>query len=292
MRSLTLFGLIVTLAVGRASAQAPKLVIDNLQGEVTQSEVDTYISYMNGGVSGALLPTNALGDNLAYGTPDSTLEGLNYMYRITGDIPSMSTEHMQLLNLAIVWSERFILLRNDQSMGPHQVMWTGNVDPVLVTDAPNTANSGYAGSENGDTAGHILSTALNILQTPSIWNQPVPDGNPNNFGVTYLQRAQTYINMMEVTTQNYFTKYFINPTTYQIIFPTSPAWSVFAENMDAWNRQFLLTNDYLRLAQCHAILGDNPTLEAFYTNIVKTSTNAFVANAQLVTGANAEAAYD
>jgi hypothetical protein len=61
--------------------------------------------------------------------------------------------------------------------------------------------------------------------------------------------------------------------------------------MDAWNRQFLFTNDYLRLAQCHAILGDNPTLQAFYTNIVKTSTDAFVANAQLVT-AYGEAAYD
>jgi hypothetical protein len=280
------------LPAARSFAQAPNLVIDSLQGEVTQNEVDTYISYMNGGTGGALLPTNALGDNLAYGTPGSTLEGLNYMYRITGDIPSMSTEHMQLLNLAIVWSENFILLRNDQANGPHQVMWTGNVDPVWITYASNTSEAGYAGSENGDTAGHILYTALNILQTPAIWNQPVPDGNPNNFGVTYLQRAQTYINMMEVTTQNYFTKYFINPTTYQIVPPTSPAWTVFAENMDAWNRQFLLTNDYLRLAQCHAILADNPSLQAFYTNIVKASTDAFVANAQLVTGANAEAAYD
>jgi hypothetical protein len=69
MRFLTLFGLVVTLATGRVSAQAPNLVVDSLQGEVTQNEVDTYISYMNGGVGGAQLPTNALGDNLAYGTP-------------------------------------------------------------------------------------------------------------------------------------------------------------------------------------------------------------------------------
>jgi hypothetical protein len=211
------------------------------------------------------------------------------MYRVTGDIPAFAKEQMQLLNLAIVWSDRFILLRNDQSMGPHQVMWTGNVDPVWTTKTAPSA--GYAGSENGDTAGHIVYTALNILQTPSIWNQTVPDGDPNRFGATYLARAQTYISMMEYTTQNYFTRYFINPTTYQIAPPTAVAWAVFSENMDAWNRQFLFTNDYLRLAQCHAILGDNPTLQAFYTNIVKTSTDAFVANAQLVT-AYGEAAYD
>jgi MBG domain (YGX type) len=275
---------------GHAFGQAANLVVDSLQGEVTQNEVDTYISYINGGVGGAALPTNALGDNLAFGTPGSTLEGLNYMYRIAGDL-GLATEQMQLMNQAIVWSERFILLRNDQAMGPHQVMWTGNVDPVWVTYASTSTEAGYAGSENGDTAGHILYTALNILQTPSIWNQTVPDGNPNGFGATYLQRAQTYINMMEYTTQNYFTRYFINPATNQIVPPSSAVWAAFGENMDAWNRQFLLTNDYLRLAQCHAILGDNPTLQALYTNIVKTSTDAFVANVQLVT-AYGEAAYD
>lgn len=291
-KTAMLIVLVLLVVQGHAFAQtaAPNLVVDSVTGDVDQNEVDTFISFMTneGGVNAnAKLPTNALGDNLAYGTPGLNLEALNYMYRITGDLmvnnPSMSTEHTQLLNLAIVWSEQFILLRNDQPLGNHLTMWTGNVDHVWQTYTTGTAEAGYAGSENGDTAGHILFTALNILQTPSIWNNTVPDGNPNGFGVTYLQRAQTYIAMMEDTTQNYFTKYFINPTTYQIVPPTSPAWTVFSENMDAWNRQFLLTNDYLRLAQCHAILGDNPTLQAFYTNIVKTSTDAYVNNAQPVT---------
>ena len=288
---IALLALMLVLPARYASAQADtNLVVDSTAGDVDQNEVDTFISFMTntGGVNAnAVFPTNALGDNLAYGTPGLNLEAINYMYRITGDMmvnnPNLSTEHMQLMNLAISWSECFILLRNDQVNGGHQVMWTGNVDPVWQTYATGTAEAGYAGSENGDTAGHILFTALNILQTPSIWNQTVPDGNPNNFGVTYLQRAQTYINMMENTTQNYFTKYFINTSTYQIVPPTSPAWTVFNENMDAWNRQFLLTNDYLRLAQCHAILGDNPTLQTLYTNIVKTSVNAYVANALPVT---------
>ncbi len=292
-RKLGVFALFVSMLslASHAFGQATNLVIDSLQGEVDQNEVDTYISFMNNPANAnAVLPTNALGDNLAYGTPGTNLEGLNYMYRIAGDL-GLASEQMQLLNLAIVWSERFILLRNDQAMGPHQVMWTGNVDPVWITYASTSSEAGYAGSENGDTARHILYTALNILQTPSIWNQTIPDGNPNGFGTTYLQRAQTYINMMEYTTQSYFTKYFINPTTYQIIPPTSAVWAAFGENMDAWNRQFLFINDYQRLAQCHAILGDNPTLQAFYTNIVQTATNAFVANAQNVT-AYGEASYD
>lgn len=290
---LMITGLILLLLSFRhalAQKADANLVVDSVTGDVDQNEVDTFISFMTnagGGNANAVFPTNALGDNLAYGTPGLNLQAINYMYRITGDLmvnnPSMATEHMQLMNLAIAWSECFILLRNDQANGGHQVMWTGNVDPVWQTYATGTSQAGYAGSENGDTAGHILYTALNILQTPSIWNETVPDGNPNNFGVTYLQRAQTYINMMEDTTQNYFTKYFINTTTYQIVPPASPAWTALDENMDAWNRQFLLTNDYLRLAQCHAILGDNPTLQALYTNIVKTSADAYVVNAQLAT---------
>ena len=290
---LKVFGLIILLfSIEYSFAQTAdaNLVVDSVTGDVDQNEVDTFISFMTnagGGNANAVFPTNALGDDLSYGTPGLNLEAINYMYRITGDLmvsnPSMATEHMQLMNLAIVWSENFILLRNDQANGNHLVMWTGNVDHVWQTYAIGTSQAGYAGSENGDTAGHIVYTALNILQTPSIWNETVPDGNPNNFGVTYLQRAQTYIAMMEDTTQNYFTKYFINQSTYQIVPPTSPAWTVLDENMDAWNRQFLLTNDYLRLAQCHAILGDNPTLQTLYTNIVKTSANAYVANAQLVT---------
>jgi hypothetical protein len=292
LKTAALIVLVLSILVGRAFAQtaAPNVVVDSTTGDVDQNEVDTFISFMTnaGGVNAnAVFPTNALGDNIAYGTPGLNLEAINYMYRITGDLmvnnPSMSTEQMQLMNLAIAWSERFILLRNDQPLGNHVVMWTGNVDHVWQTYATGTAEAGYAGSENGDTAGHILFTALNILQTPSIWNNTVPDGNPNGFGVTYLQRAQTYIAMMEDTTQNYFTKYFIDPATNRIVPPTSPAWTVFNENMDAWNRQFLLTNDYLRLAQCHAILGDNPTLQALYTNIVKVSTDAYVANAIPVT---------
>jgi len=285
------FCLLTLSSTRHAFAQVTNLVVDSLTGEVDQNEIDTYIGFLQDSANAnAVLPTNALGDNLAFGTPGTNLEGLNYMYRIAGDL-GLSTEQMQLMNLAIVWSERFILLRNDQAMGPHQVMWTGNVDPVWVTYASTSNEAGYAGSENGDTAGHILYTALNILQTPSIWNQTVPDGDPNGFGATYLQRAQTYISMMEYTTQNYFTRYFINPTTYEILPPTSPVWAAFSENMDAWNRQFLLINDYQRLAQCHAILGDNPSLQAFYTNIVQTAANAFVANAHPVT-AYGEAAYD
>jgi hypothetical protein len=94
------FSVCAMLLAGQAFGQAANLVIDSLQGEVTQNEVDTYISYMNSGIGGAALPVNALGDNLAYGTPGSTLEGLNYTYRVTGDIPALANEQMQLLNPA------------------------------------------------------------------------------------------------------------------------------------------------------------------------------------------------
>lgn len=166
---ILLFCLGVTLFLPRVYAQtASNTVIDSDQGDVDQNEVDTFISFMqNSANTNAKVPTNALGDDLAYGTPGLNLEAINELHRITGDMmatnPNMATEHMQLMNMAIVWSENFILLRNDQANGNHITMWTGNVDPVWQTYATGTAEAGYAGSENGDTAGHILFTALNIL---------------------------------------------------------------------------------------------------------------------------------
>ncbi|HZL26490.1 MAG TPA: hypothetical protein VFC39_08170 [Acidobacteriaceae bacterium] len=175
-----LAALLLSVSSGRAFAQAadPNVVVDSVTGDVDQNEVDTFISFMTnvgGKNANAAFPTNALGDNLAYGTPGLNLEAINYMYRITGDLmvanPSMSLEHMQLMNLGIAWSENFILLRNDQAKGNHQVMWTGNVDHVWQTYATSTSKAGYAGSENGDTAGHILYTACALWPSISLQEQ-------------------------------------------------------------------------------------------------------------------------
>src|SRR5215470_15941388 len=82
--------LLVCLAVPACRAQ---YVIDSLDGEVTQNEVDTFIN----NVSALPIPTiedpGTSHNYLADGPGGVTLEAINDMYVITGDIPSLSAEH-------------------------------------------------------------------------------------------------------------------------------------------------------------------------------------------------------
>lgn len=264
------------LAVTTCQAQ---YVIDSLDGEVTQNEVDTFIN----NVSALPIPTiedpGTSHNYLADGPGGVTLEAMNDLYVITGDIPSMGAEHAQLLNLAIRWTDTWLIHRNDLPLGEHRVMWTGKIEPVWPPNCSTCSNPTYYESEVGDTIGHMGYTAYNILNTPSIWNDTVPDGDPNHFGATYLARAKTYVTMLEFSMSNSFTKYFIDPNTLLIKRPsTSLGYQSGFHNVNAWNVEMMLLNAYQRLAQCHVILADNPSLVTMYKTIVKNTTNMFVKN--------------
>src|SRR5215472_10249637 len=277
-----------------ATTSQAQLVIDSLDGEVTQHEVDTFIS----NASATAIPTaewtaTATHNLLADGKGGVSLEAINYMYQITGDIPSLSTEHLQLLNLAIAWNDAWLTHRNDLPLGEGRVMWTGNVEPVWPPNCPTCTNPTYYESEVGDTFGHMAFTAYNILNTPSIWNDTVPDTDPNGFGATYLARAQTYVSMLEYSMSTSFTPYFIDPNTLLIRRPSvAQGYLSSFHNVNAWNVQMMLLNAYWRLAQSHVILGDNPSLAAMYKTIVQKSTDMFVQNAQPLTAPDGTAVYD
>ncbi len=283
--------LLACFAVAICHAQ---LVIDNLDGEVTQNEVDTFISV----VSASSIPTSEwtatiTHNQLADGNGGQTLEAINYMYQITGDIPALSTEHTQLLNLAIKWNDAWLTHRNDMPLGEQRVMWTGKIEPVWPPNCPTCSSPTYYESEVGDTIGHMAFTAYNILNTPSLWNNTVPDGDPNNFGATYLARAKTYVSMLEFSMSNSFTKYYIDPNTLLIMRPsTSLGYLSTFHNVNAWNVQMMLLNAYWRLAQCHVILADNPSLAATYKTIVQKSTDMFTQNAISSTAPDGTAVYD
>jgi len=268
--------LLVCFAVTTCHAQ---YVIDSLDGEVTQNEVDTFIN----NVSALPIPTiedpGTSHNYLADGPGGVTLEAMNDLYVITGDIPTMNTEHTQLLNLAIAWTDTWLIHRNDLPLGEHRVMWTGNIEPVWPPNCSTCSGPTYYESEVGDTIGHMGYTAYNILNTPSIWNDTVPDGDPNGFGATYLARAKTYVSMLEFSMSTSFTPYFIDPNTLLIKRPsTSQGYLSTFHNVNAWNVMMMLINAYQRLAQCHVILGDNPSLVTMYTSIAKNTTNLFAQN--------------
>src|SRR5208337_2335792 len=105
----------------------------------------------------------------ADGTPGRELEALGMMYEVSGN--------MTILNQMVSWSDICVSQRNDlmsAANGGQRVMWTGLIDKVWVPNDPTSAEAGYAGGENGDTEAHLAYCALEILNTPSIWNTTVP----------------------------------------------------------------------------------------------------------------------
>lgn len=256
--------LLITCAslAGRAS-----MTIQSLTGPVTATEISSYDTFM---ASQSPPATNTYDNNMADGTAGMNCESLGLMYEVTND-PA-------LLNEMISYADAFISLRNDYT--DHRVMWDGRVDPVWLTKAASSSEAGYAGCENNDIVGHVAYCAQLILESPSLWNQTVPDGNPHGYGVTYYQRATNYIAQMEYSESYYFNVYFINPANDQITAPTSSAWTSFSESTTAWNRQMMFLNGWQRLSQCHQILGDNPQNVALYNSIVQAAMNWFVSQLQ------------
>lgn len=245
------------------------MTIQSLSGPVTSTEISSYETFM----AGQAPPTaNTYDNNIADGTAGMNCESLGLMYEVTND-PA-------LLNEMITYADAFISLRNDFT--DQRVMWDGNVDPVWLTKAATASDAGYAGCENNDIVGHIAYCAKLILETPSLWNQTVPDGNPHGYGVTYFQRATNYVAQMEFSEDNYFTKWFIDTSTDRIKDSTAvdPRFSALGESTTAFNRQMMFMNGWQRLSECHQILGDNPTKVVLYNSIVQAAINWFVSQLQ------------
>ncbi len=260
--------LLFAVRVGAAS-----MTLSSLTGAVTATETSSFKTFM----AGETPPAAQTYDNtIADGTAGMEAEALGLMYEVTND-PS-------LLNQMIVYADDFLSLRNDFT--DKRVMWTGKVDPVWLTKAATSSEAGYAGCENNDIVGHIAYCAKLILQTPSLWNVAVPDGNPHGYGVTYYSRATNYISQMEYSESNYFNKYFVSNATlpaYRITAPTSSAWTAIGESVNAWNRQMMFLNGWQRLSECHQLLGDNPANVAQYDAIVSAAMTWFISGLQSYT---------
>ena len=254
------------------------MTLSSLNGAVTATEISSFETFMAGE---APPTTNTFDNTIADGTAGMESEALGMMYEVTND-PT-------LLNKMITYADQFLALRNDTNTG--RIMWDGTRDPIWLTKPATNSEAGYAGCENNDIVGHIAYCARLILQTPSLWDTTVPDGNPFGYGTTYFDRAETYISQMEVTENNYMLKWFINPTNSQIIAPTNAAWTAIGESVNAYNRQMMFMNGFQRLSECHQLLGDNPAKVAQYNAIVQASMNWFISGLKPYT-TNSFSVYD
>src|SRR5581483_4432999 len=149
--------------------------ISSLNGAVTQTEINSFKSYMLTQVPdqtpwGDLNGTshNAWAD----GDSGNALEAFGLMYDLSGDIT--------ILTNMIHWTDICVSERNDlmsAANGGQRICWDGIIDHIWVAQNLSVTNPS-TGCETGDTAGHIAYCAQLILKNPSIWNTTVPDGNP------------------------------------------------------------------------------------------------------------------
>jgi hypothetical protein len=277
-------------AGGGTPKPAGKLIIDGLTGDVTAREVDTFLAV----VSAAAIPTsqfpNGGHNNLADGNGGTTLEAINRVYEITGEIPALAAQHAKLLDLAIRWSDAWFIHRNDLAQGEKRVMWTGKVEPLWPPDAPPN-NS--AGCEVGETVGILAYTALNIFKTKAIAAETVPDGDPNGYGATYGARGKTYLSMLEFSMDGFFNVNFLDKTTLTIRHPNSAAYDAFpANNVNAWNREMMFLHAWQTLGEIHALLGDDAGKAKMYRSITENAVNLFVQNAVPATAPDGTAVYN
>jgi len=263
--------------------------IQSLTGPVTQTEINSFKTYMATQVP-APTPWGALSgsghNEWADGASGSDLEAFGMMYEVTGDIT--------ILNSMISWADTCTSERNDlmsSANGGQRVMWTGTIDKVWCPNAPTITDPGYAGCENVDTEGHLAYCALEILGNPAIWNTTVPDGDPFGYGATYLQRAENYVAKCDEGNEEYSLNYFIQAGTNLIRPPTAAAWVALDENVTANNRQMMFDGGFERLAEAHAILADNPSLEAQYNAIVNASTNECLNGMEVASYVNGQMVY-
>jgi autotransporter-associated beta strand protein len=269
-----------------AVAGAASMAIDSLSGPVTQNEINSFITYMESQTPpptpwGALNGTNGDHNAWADGAGGNALEAMGLMYEISSNAT--------ILNQLISWTDYCVSQRNDlmsATNGGQRLMWTGRISKVWVPNEPTSGSSTYAGGENGDTKAHVLYTALLILQNPSLWTVTVPDGNPYGYGTTYYQRATNYVAKCDQANDEY--DYIFITSTNTIRNP--PGWPSGFHTMEAINIQMMMLGDFQRSAQCHEILGDDPSRATRYDAVVKTAAtecllgmqHAYTAKGQLV----------
>jgi hypothetical protein len=240
-----------------------QLLIESLDGPVTQNEIDAFKHYM---------PTVEIrGDNnhnnMVYGRAGNAAEALGAMYEITQD--------RQILDQLITVADKMLAGRNDPDKG--KLIWTGKRDPIWPNrvDAPEPQGGS---TEQGDVLAHITLAAKCILQTKSIWNEKLAGDE------TYLDHAKKLISECDKTEDVFIIPWLVDKQTNLYVWPTSDLWAKQGDREAnaqgkpvPWNQQSMLNGGFQRLAECHEILGDDPDRIAKYDAIVRASCEDFLA---------------
>jgi hypothetical protein len=240
--------------------------VDSLDGPVTSNEINSFVTYIQS-ITPVVWPnTGSMENQYAQGTSGEQIKAMGLMYEISSNTT--------ILNRMIYFCDTLLSQRNDLLASPNgqRVYWNGKISPAWPGQALGTTPV-YSTSASGDCVGHLANCAQLILRTPSIWSTTVPDGNPFGYGVTYLDRAKTYVAQADYTFNNCFfpdmltltnsglTNIYCYPTGY----PYQPG------NQYPWNQAMMMNYPLQYMAIAHQLLGDNPTLVTKYDNLVQTN---------------------
>ena len=181
------------------------------------------------------------------------------MYELTGD--------KVILDGLIKFTDGLLKYRNDPNTGT--LDWTGQRELIWL---PEEVRSG---AEQGLIEAKILYAAQLILQTPSLWDQSIPGGNANDYGVTYRQRALRYVEEMERTESTYLFKWYVRASDKHLIFPNDPRSDAGALGGELpYNQKWMMMFGKMRMAKCYELLG-NATMAKKYRDVIQANLSLY-----------------
>ena len=262
---------LVSLCAEPSVSQPPPMIVEEGAGEVTPKEVQAFKQF----ILTVPLPKDNLHNNMVYGTGGTAVEALGRVFEISGDV--------ELLDRMIAFADAMLAGRNDPKTGA--LIWTGARELVWPNAVAKDGAFAYAGSETGDVVGHIACAARLMLKNKQLRDRQIPDGDPHGFGVTYGERARTYVREMDRTMDGFIVKWFVRPDTQRLYSPNSTAYEGVSRPGAAavpvpWNQQGMLNNGFQRLAEAHALLGDAPDRVQRYEAVVQASVDWFFAEVE------------
>jgi hypothetical protein len=247
------------------TARSAEMLIESLDGPVTKNEITAFKTFITS------LP--ATGDNnhnnWVYGNGGKSIESAGMVFEISGD--------REILDQMIRFADAALTSRNDPVKG--RLIWTGKRDQCWPNSPANSATAAYSGSENGDVISHISYCAKLILKNPSLWTRDVGIADTHGYGKTYKERALTYVREMDRTMDTFVVPWFVSTNGNQFRWPDTPLYTFnHGGTPIPWNQQTMLGDGFLRLAECHELLGDDAARVKKYYEIIHANMNWFLSD--------------
>ncbi len=245
----------------------------DINGKLTKDELESFVAYAQKKYQPA---KDNLDNKMAY-KDESAIDAMCMVYDITKDT--------RLLAPMLRGADGILYARNDQPGGDGRKVFTGKVEKCWPNKEIGAPNETYSGSENGNVLGHVAYVAECILNTPSVWEETVPDGDPKGYGKTYLERAKTYVAMCNETMQEFMIPVYIDPETKHERYTeeasrstmTDPAsYSSRAGYAFPWNQQWMINHGFIHLAKANELLQGDAEMIAEYKEIVQVSLDWFL----------------